>query len=542
MSSSKTCRSRPSKVIDPQEPRRDDAVGVDVVPAQRDQPTLDALDADHAAHARSPASAAPAGSILRMSTTSPATAAAATIAGLIRSVRPVGLPCRPLKLRLDDDAQISRPCELVGIHAQAHGAPRPTPVEARLEEDLVQALGFGRGAHALRARHHHRPHGGRDLVAAHEPRRLAQIGQPRVRARPDERDVDGRALDRLPGREAHELQRLLHERPVVGLDVGRRGHALVDADGLPGMQPPGDDRTERGCLQFDVVVVTRVGIAGNRTPPRLRPLEGLALRRERAPLQVGERRLVRVDVSDTGAAFDGHVAHGHALVHRHGVHDGSGVLVRVADAALHAEHLDDLEDHVLGVDAARERALDADAAHLQRLHRQTLGGQHVAHLRRADAERDGAERAVRRGVAVAAGDRHPRLRQPQLWPDDVDDPLPARRVVVERHAEVAAVALECREHGLCHGVLERAGEAPRRDDVVDRGERPVREAHGPAATAQVVERLRGRDFVHEMQSDEQLRLSRRERPHRVQIPDLLEKRVSHRRSITRGALSIATDK
>ena len=35
----------------------------------------------------------------------PATAAAATIAGLISSVRPDGLPCRPLKLRFDDDAQ-----------------------------------------------------------------------------------------------------------------------------------------------------------------------------------------------------------------------------------------------------------------------------------------------------------------------------------------------------------------------------------------------------------------------------------------------------
>ena len=45
----------------------------------------------------------------RTSATSPATAAAATIAGLISRVRPVGLPCRPLKLRLDDEAHSSRP-------------------------------------------------------------------------------------------------------------------------------------------------------------------------------------------------------------------------------------------------------------------------------------------------------------------------------------------------------------------------------------------------------------------------------------------------
>ena len=41
----------------------------------------------------------------RTSVTSPVSAAAATIAGLMRSVRPVGLPCRPLKFLLDEAAQ-----------------------------------------------------------------------------------------------------------------------------------------------------------------------------------------------------------------------------------------------------------------------------------------------------------------------------------------------------------------------------------------------------------------------------------------------------
>ena len=35
-------------------------------------------------------------------------AAAATMAGLMRSVRPVGLPWRPMKLRLELEAQTSR--------------------------------------------------------------------------------------------------------------------------------------------------------------------------------------------------------------------------------------------------------------------------------------------------------------------------------------------------------------------------------------------------------------------------------------------------
>jgi len=48
----------------------------------------------------------PTSSSVRTSTTSPAIAAAATIAGLMSSVRPVGLPMRPLKFRLEEAAQI----------------------------------------------------------------------------------------------------------------------------------------------------------------------------------------------------------------------------------------------------------------------------------------------------------------------------------------------------------------------------------------------------------------------------------------------------
>ena len=61
----------------------------------------------------------------RTSTTSPAIAAAATIAGLISSVRPVGLPCRPLKLRFDDDAQTWRPSSLSGFIARHIEQPAP---------------------------------------------------------------------------------------------------------------------------------------------------------------------------------------------------------------------------------------------------------------------------------------------------------------------------------------------------------------------------------------------------------------------------------
>ena len=66
---------------------------------------------------------------------------------------------------------------------------------------------------------------------------------------------------------------------------------------------------------------------------------------------------------------------------------------------------------------------------------QALRRQHVLHFAGADAERERAERAVRRGVAVAADDRHAGLREALLGSDDVDDAL---LVAVE------AVSRECR--------------------------------------------------------------------------------------------------
>src|SRR5256885_12878462 len=90
-----------------QEARGDDAVGVDVVAGQGNAAALDlaAVVVDAGAHRR----------ISLTSATAPVIAAAATMAGLIRSVRPVGLPCRPMKFLLLDDALIWRPTSWSGF-------------------------------------------------------------------------------------------------------------------------------------------------------------------------------------------------------------------------------------------------------------------------------------------------------------------------------------------------------------------------------------------------------------------------------------------
>ena len=156
----------------------------------------------------------------RTSTTSPATAAAATIAGLISSVRPVGLPCRPLKLRFDEEAQISRPSSLSGIHRQAHRAAGAAPVEPRVDEHAIEPFALRGGAHRLRARHDQRPHVRRDVPAADDPSR--------PRARSDSRAFVHEPTNatsifvpwmRVPGCEPHELERFADRRAIGSGDV-----------------------------------------------------------------------------------------------------------------------------------------------------------------------------------------------------------------------------------------------------------------------------------------------------------------------------------
>src|SRR4029077_4469710 len=79
----------------------DDAIGVDVMAADRNRRAA-AAGALGVVHGQAPSRSMPNSS--RASVTSPAMAAAATMTGDMRSVRPVGEPWRPLKLRLEDEA------------------------------------------------------------------------------------------------------------------------------------------------------------------------------------------------------------------------------------------------------------------------------------------------------------------------------------------------------------------------------------------------------------------------------------------------------
>ncbi len=145
-------------------------------------------------------------------------------------------------------------------------------------------------------------------------------------------------------------------------------------------------------------------------------------------------------------------------------------------------------------------------------------------LGRADAEGERPEGAMRRGVAVAADDGHPGLRQPQLRSDDMDDPLVLAPQIVERHAELPAIAPQLLDL-LCR---DRVGDASRarrgRHAVVHGRRRQEGPPDGQPAPPQPLERLGRGDFVHQVQVDIEDGGTGRLMHDPMRVPDLLEKR------------------
>ena len=155
--------------------------------------------------------------------------------------------------------------------------------------------------------------------------------------------------------------------------------------------------------------------------------------------------------------------------------------------------------------------------------RQRLRGQHVLHFAGADAERQRAERAVGRGVRVAADDGHAGLGDAELRPDHVHDALLARVHVVELDAEVGAVLAQrgdLRGGDLVDDMQPAFNGG--RDVVIHRGDGAVGPAHLAAGQAKALESLRGRDLVDQLQVDVEQRGLAFGLDDDVLLPDLFE--------------------
>ena len=259
----------------------------------------------------------------------------------------------------------------------------------------------------------------------------------------------------------------------------------------------------------------------------MRPLE--AARAERPAAQVGDRRLVDGDQAGARAGLDRHVAHRHPPFHAERADRAAGELDRVAGAAGGADLADDRQHDVLGAAAAAELAVDLHEHVLRLAREQRLRRQHVLDLARADAMGERAERAVGRGVRVAADDGHARQRRALLRADDVDDPLAA--IVHLELGDAVAIAVGVERVDL--QARDRIGDAVRaigrRHVVVADGEVGRQAPHLAPGQLEALERLRAGHLVDQVAIDVEQRGAVVLAAHDVLVPDLVVQRARHGR-------------
>ena len=208
----------------------------------------------------------------------------------------------------------------------------------------------------------------------------------------------------------------------------------------------------------------------------------------------------------------------------------------VADAAIGADPRDQREDDVLDGDARPQRAGEVDAHGLLLALAQRLRREYAFALAGADAEGNGAEGAMRRGMAVAADQRHARQGEAEFRADDVHD-----AVAIVLHIGCNG----CRNARSWPAAARPAGWPARRAAAgaaaasEPHGRRPRHGSRDDAICGlrhQARKRLRARNLLHEMPVDIEQRASVVIGLHDVLLPDLVVERVCGHRPARRLSL------
>ena len=317
--------------------------------------------------------------------------------------------------------------EDIRVHTQTHGAASLSPLEAGVDENLIEALGLGLLLdQAGTGDDHSALDVGGHLLALDDLGGGAQIFDTGVGAGPDENLVHLDILHGRAGRQTHVLEGTLAGKlAVLVLEVvGARNHA-GDRDDILGRSTPGDGGDDVFTLEQDrgVVVSTFVGRQAGPVVDSLLPLCAVGLGRQGAALEVVEGDLIRCDHASTRTRLDGHIAHGHPGFHAEAADDRAAELNHGPRATRRSNHTDDVQDDILARDTGRQFTIDLDAHVLASAGDQGLGREDVLDLAGTDAEGQGTESTMGRGVAVTTHDRRSGQGETLLGADDVDNTL-----------------------------------------------------------------------------------------------------------------------
>ena len=115
---------------------------------------------------------------------------------------------------------------------------------------------------------------------------------------------------------------------------------------------------------------------------------------------------------------------------------------------------------------------------------------------------------------------------PLLRADDMHNSLPGVVEIEQFDAELRAAFFDGRHHFLGQIIGKGTGLVVGGNDVVHGGQCSFGIPHSQSTVTQHLERLRRGDFVDQMPADEQLRLTGRQRPDRMQVPDFVEQVLS----------------
>ena len=232
--------------------------------------------------------------------------------------------------------------------------------------------------------------------------------------------------------------------------------------------PPCHHGGDRLRIETNLAIELRIRIGGKRAPIGQRLVPVCARWRIGPSAQIGERRFIRRHNAGAGAGFDRHVADRQPAFDAERPDGRAGIFDDMAHASSRAYPRDDGEDHVLGMDAVGQGAVDHDPHVLRLALPQGLGRQYMSNLGGADPERECAERTMGRGVTVAAHHDHAGLAEPLLRPDHVNDSLAPVGKPEQRQTRGPGVRFKDLDHTPAVRLIDRSKIVVERRDIMVR--------------------------------------------------------------------------